>query len=487
MESLLNKYNSNSSSIHSRIRSGSNKENQAPTGGNLRAFKNHHSAGPIGMPFKPKNANSLHFHSGMNNLLRNQTNQHHFDKIHSNNNLNNNSLNINLNNPNANFMRKTNISYQSDEGGLNPLQSSFNGMRGSHLNQMNSLSLSINSNLSTHSNSHKLSDLYRPHLSGSTSSLHSYSSNENSIREDKRFLPPPPKQNIMYHEQRYKTELCRAYEEQNNCVYGDGCMFAHGLWELKKPMNRHPKYKTQKCVAFEEQGLCMFGSRCSFLHEKIGSAEEIVESMLKLNKQTFPMPENPNKTPDPEQLTRLETVDEKEFLTKSIDGMKKRAEFLTTLKSENLFDWTTSKPVFNFHPRSTNSAYENIVRLETLSEHLDKNKDKLLPDLTSLLVDDQADSTALCFNDGANDSTRLPIFERISSSSDLKMSASELNLMDALNCSNNSSKSSCSKSSMSSIDSEATLTASSIMSLSSSGSSIGDLKSMDFEFERYFV
>ena len=201
---------------------------------------------------------------------------------------------------------------------------------------------------------------------------------------------------------RYKTELCRAYQEQNNCIYGDRCMFAHGLWELKRPVNRHPKYKTQKCVAFEEQGLCMFGTRCSFLHEKIGTAEEIVDSMLKLNKQKFPMPENPNKRPDPEQLNRLDAIDGQEQLAKSIvsiDGMEQRAQFLSNLKSENLFDWTTSKPVFNFHPRSTNSAHENIVRLEALCEHLEKDKDKLLPDLTSLLVDDQANSSTLLFND----------------------------------------------------------------------------------------
>ena len=246
------------------------------------------------------------------------------------------------------------------------------------------------------------------------------------MKEEKRYQPPPPKQNIMYHEQRwllivvnniqivlviisliwtlslyrYKTELCRAYQEQNNCIYGDRCMFAHGLWELKKPVNRHPKYKTQKCVAFEEQGLCMFGTRCSFLHEKIGSAEDIVNSMLKLNRQNFPMPENPNRQPDPEQLSRFDTIDEQKQLAKSIDGMEQRAQFLSNLKSQNLFDWTTSKPVFNFHPRSTNSAYENIVRLETLCEQLEKDKDKLLPDLTSLLVDDQANSNTLLFNDG---------------------------------------------------------------------------------------
>ena len=81
-------------------------------------------------------------------------------------------------------------------------------------------------------------------------------------------------------------------------------------------------------------------------------------------------------------------------------------------------------------------------------------------------------------------STRLPIFERISSASDLKMATSESNLMDTLNCSNNSSKSSSSKSSTSTIDSQATLTASSTMSMSSNNM---DFKSMDSEIELFWI
>ena len=197
----LHKYGT---SIQSRIRSGSNKENQAPTGGNLRSFKNHHSAGPIGVPLKAKNSNSLHFHNHeINNLLLNQTNQHHFDKLNLHIGLNNNSSNINLNNPNASFLsNKTNATCLSADEAPNPLSQSTNNNSLRNQSNVNQLSLSINSDLSTQSNNYKLSDLYRPHLTGSSSSLQSYSSNENFVKEDKRFLTPPPKQNIMYHEQR---------------------------------------------------------------------------------------------------------------------------------------------------------------------------------------------------------------------------------------------------------------------------------------------
>ena len=84
---------------------------------------------------------------------------------------------------------------------------------------------------------------------------------------DKRELPAPPKNNHMYHETRYKTELCRQFEESGICEYGTRCLFAHGSYELKDMKNRHPRYKSELCSSFEI-GQCSFGTRCSFLHPK---------------------------------------------------------------------------------------------------------------------------------------------------------------------------------------------------------------------------
>ncbi|GFQ64586.1 mRNA decay activator protein ZFP36L1, partial [Trichonephila clavata] len=41
---------------------------------------------------------------------------------------------------------------------------------------------------------------------------------------------------------RYKTELCRPFEENGSCKYGDKCQFAHGKKELRN-MVRHPSTK----------------------------------------------------------------------------------------------------------------------------------------------------------------------------------------------------------------------------------------------------
>lgn len=69
---------------------------------------------------------------------------------------------------------------------------------------------------------------------------------------------------------RYKTELCRTYEESGTCKYGAKCQFAHGMDELRG-LNRHPKYKTEPCRTFHTIGFCPYGARCHFIH----NADEI--------------------------------------------------------------------------------------------------------------------------------------------------------------------------------------------------------------------
>ncbi|XP_034721715.1 mRNA decay activator protein ZFP36L1 isoform X1 [Etheostoma cragini] len=64
---------------------------------------------------------------------------------------------------------------------------------------------------------------------------------------------------------RYKTELCRSFNESGLCKYGGKCQFAHGLDELRD-LNRHPKYKTEPCRTFHTIGFCPYGMRCHFVH-----------------------------------------------------------------------------------------------------------------------------------------------------------------------------------------------------------------------------
>uniref|UniRef100_A0A8C2XBE4 mRNA decay activator protein ZFP36 n=1 Tax=Cyclopterus lumpus TaxID=8103 RepID=A0A8C2XBE4_CYCLU len=71
---------------------------------------------------------------------------------------------------------------------------------------------------------------------------------------------------------RYKTELCRTFEESGTCKYGAKCQFAHGMDEMRG-LSRHPKYKTEPCRTFHTIGFCPYGARCHFIH----NADEILD------------------------------------------------------------------------------------------------------------------------------------------------------------------------------------------------------------------
>ena len=66
---------------------------------------------------------------------------------------------------------------------------------------------------------------------------------------------------------KYKTELCKKFEETGKCPYGFKCRFAHGKEELNSK-NTGNNYKKKSCKTFLENGFCPYGSRCSFKHDE---------------------------------------------------------------------------------------------------------------------------------------------------------------------------------------------------------------------------
>eukprot|EP01025_Chloroclados_australasicus_P026138 TRINITY_DN2596_c0_g1_i5.p2 TRINITY_DN2596_c0_g1~~TRINITY_DN2596_c0_g1_i5.p2 ORF type:complete len:316 (+),score=34.47 TRINITY_DN2596_c0_g1_i5:2155-3102(+) len=69
-------------------------------------------------------------------------------------------------------------------------------------------------------------------------------------------------------DQKMKTEICRLWEKDGWCKFGDGCHFAHGAQELKTAV-RHPKYKTKLCRNYSQTGSCQYGQRCQFIHQMV--------------------------------------------------------------------------------------------------------------------------------------------------------------------------------------------------------------------------
>ncbi|KAK7081170.1 hypothetical protein SK128_007565 [Halocaridina rubra] len=72
---------------------------------------------------------------------------------------------------------------------------------------------------------------------------------------------------------RYKTELCRAHDENGFCRFGQFCTFAHGTDELRA-IARHHKYKTELCRSYHTVGYCQYGTRCHFVHDQDDGASK---------------------------------------------------------------------------------------------------------------------------------------------------------------------------------------------------------------------
>ena len=66
---------------------------------------------------------------------------------------------------------------------------------------------------------------------------------------------------------KYKTELCKYYEINGYCKYGDSCAYAHGIENLRSKVTNTTYYRTKKCVQFFENGFCPYGNRCQFAHQ----------------------------------------------------------------------------------------------------------------------------------------------------------------------------------------------------------------------------
>jgi len=95
---------------------------------------------------------------------------------------------------------------------------------------------------------------------------------------------------------RYKTEMCRPFQEHGTCKYGDKCQFAHGMSEIRN-VNRHPKYKTDLCRTYHSVGFCPYGPRCHFIHaleEMQKSPERVPEKKVTGPIKQLPMYGGPN-------------------------------------------------------------------------------------------------------------------------------------------------------------------------------------------------
>ena len=72
---------------------------------------------------------------------------------------------------------------------------------------------------------------------------------------------------------KYKTELCKNWEEKGFCAYGPKCRFAHGIAELHYKDKPNSKYKSRDCESFFQKMYCPYGNRCLFRHDERSLSE----------------------------------------------------------------------------------------------------------------------------------------------------------------------------------------------------------------------
>jgi hypothetical protein len=67
---------------------------------------------------------------------------------------------------------------------------------------------------------------------------------------------------------KYKTEMCKNWQETGHCEFFDSCSFAHGKFELLQKSGMPKNYKTKMCKKFHKDLFCPYGARCQFLHDE---------------------------------------------------------------------------------------------------------------------------------------------------------------------------------------------------------------------------
>lgn len=94
------------------------------------------------------------------------------------------------------------------------------------------------------------------------------------VRKGKKEKPPSPTLAQSTYKIKFKTELCKNFELQGCCKFGDACCYAHGADELRDKKHLNSNYKSKICKHFHGQGGCPYGLRylrlirCQYVHVK---------------------------------------------------------------------------------------------------------------------------------------------------------------------------------------------------------------------------
>lgn len=158
---------------------------------------------------------------------------------------------------------------------------------------------------------------------------------------------------------RYKTELCRPFEESGTCKYGDKCQFAHGIHELRN-LSRHPKYKTELCRTFHTIGFCPYGPRCHFIH----NTEE------KRAPPISPGPHNSGSNSSFQNIPALLSLLQQSNVSKIMTFLSKWQMQLGANSTDEVLQYLNFNATNIMTPPSTGSAVPGNVNIFSFPEYL---------------------------------------------------------------------------------------------------------------------
>eukprot|EP00347_Sterkiella_histriomuscorum_P005780 403355299 len=179
---------------------------------------------------------------------------------------------------------------------------------------------------------------------------------------------------------KYKTELCKNWENQGSCIFGDQCSFAHGLQQLHTKIDLPSKYKTRLCKKYQEELYCPYGVRCQFIHSERKTSDVSNESEF-MKKQIFqPTPLDPKLPLYSDILSdNLKLTVENYIAQREVYGNQTQIHYINQYKSKRLacFQQMTTSP--------TQGINEMIPQMSSTQYSMNRDKNELVAQLTQKL------------------------------------------------------------------------------------------------------
>ena len=185
-----------------------------------------------------------------------------------------------------------------------------------------------------------------------------------------------PPQSTHSNPAKYKTSLCKHFQSQKGCSFGEKCQFAHGINELRTQPGVNPfmnqmrtqtkkgtnsqNYKIVKCKYFERDGTCRYGTLCSFAHGESELRKKSDNIMNTPDRMMEPMPMFFNQGYMPPQF-------DQNMMMRGIPNMPNMPNLLNMLNMPNMPNMMNMPNMSNMSNMPDMSNMPNMMNMPNMS------------------------------------------------------------------------------------------------------------------------